>query len=79
MIEQLRNMVQDWVIKAGENGVERLAVGSGVSPSTIRDVIKTGHLPRARTIYRLALACGRDEEEARALAKQRLSAARESA
>lgn len=78
MSERLLELVDGFIIRAGRNGVESLAMKAGVSASMIREV-REGHVPLPQNIYRLALACGCSDEEALAMAKRPSKKAKETA
>lgn len=81
MSNRLKEMVREYLLNAGEGGEAKLSLASGLSVSTIY-TLKRGadHIPSAKTVRKLALACGLNEEAARALVRECASeAARESA
>lgn len=68
MSDRLKNLIQKYVDRVGKNGRARLAVESGVSLTTISHFMTdNAPLPTADTIYRLALACGCNREDAQEL------------
>lgn len=75
-VDRLQKMILDEVIRLGAQGYEKLAAKASISCSTLRKIARNGHMPSATTVHRLALACGRSEDEAFALTKERLTTAR---
>lgn len=79
MSKQLRDLVKKAVLAEEGYGVERVAVRAGVSPSTIRAILKDGHVPSPQRVKKVALACGLKDKEATALAFASFDTARETA
>ena len=73
MSERLKKMVSDALIT---KGIKALQDGSGLGEQTIREISEGHRFPRRKTAYRLAKACGAEEEEALALARECLQAKR---
>jgi hypothetical protein len=78
MSKRLKEMVKDYLLRAGDNGKAKLSVASGLSVSTIT-LIEDGHIPLAKNIRKLALACGLSDEDAHELASLGSSEAKEAA
>jgi hypothetical protein len=77
MSERLIKLIGDALIKEGASELSRR---SKLSPNAIREIAAGVRCPRRRSAYRLALACGCNEQEALALARECFTGeARESA
>lgn len=65
MSKRLQQMIREYLLKAGDNGWAKLSVASGLSVSTLMHIEKGGYPPPlAKTVRKLALACGFTEEGA---------------
>lgn len=69
MSKRLVELIDKTLLKMGKNGLEKLAIQSGLSPSSVRNAKRTGHLSLGNG-YKLALACGCSDEEALSIAKE---------
>lgn len=76
MTERLKDMIETYVINAGENGVMKLALSARCSLRLVYKVKNNGHVPKPEITYKLAKACGATEEDALNLAKGCISLAR---
>lgn len=65
--ERLMSVVNDALIKSGMRALQSAA---GMTEATIRRVANGRAKPRRRSAYKLALACGCNEEDALALARE---------
>ena len=67
---RLKEMIQEFEMRAGRNGKAQLSIASGLSFYTLKRIENEGHIPRPQSVVQLALACGLTEEEAFALARE---------
>lgn len=67
MSERLIRIVNDALIR---KGMEELVAGSGLSKQTIHEIAEAARVPRRRNAFKLALACGLNEADALALARE---------
>jgi transcriptional regulator with XRE-family HTH domain len=63
-MKKLLDLINDWLMRAGDNAVAKLSVSSSVSISTISNLLKGSHQPNRKTIYKLAMACGMSKSDA---------------
>lgn len=79
MSKRLKDLVTAKVLELGNNGVEKLAIETDLSPSTVRNAKLRGQVSES-SAYTLALACGvGSKEEAQAIAIEASSQAKETA
>lgn len=69
MTERLRQLINDYVVKAGKNAMAKLSVESDVSLRTLYLIRNEGHVTSANNVLKIAVACGLSEEDALELAK----------
>lgn len=77
-MSKVHDLVETFLIRAGKNAVAKLAIAAGCSERVIYN-LKNGHLPKPEIVYRLAKACGLNEDDALALAKGCASEIKETA
>ncbi len=68
-MNRVKRIVGDHLVKLGDRATEQLSISSGVCSSTIRNV-ENDHVPLPKTIYKLLKACGMNDMDALALARE---------
>ena len=66
-------MIEGYLSKAGQNAVPKLSVAAGCAGRTIYRMRTEGYIPRPKTVYKLARACGWSHEAAIGLVQELLA------
>jgi hypothetical protein len=70
MGERLKDMIETYIIRAKRGGAVKLSIEAACGLRVIYNIKNEGHVPSPQIAYRLAKACGANEKEALAIAKQ---------